>query len=232
MKKVMQKLTGALGYEMSRSKHGYFRHLFKNNKFDHLIDVGANRGQFLSFIRSAGYSGAATAFEPIAEYKEDIERIGNVRVFVNALGKARSSMDMNIYSSTDFSSFHSLNHRYTREYPSAPAVKDTRRIDVLTLDELDISGSNIFLKVDAQGSDADVLRGASRTLERVGLLVLELPFLKIYDGGCSAADLFLLTEMANLFPSRFFANSITACGAWVDGDVVFVKMPEDEFART
>ena len=77
-----------------------------------------------------------------------------------------------------------------------------------------------------------MLRGASRTLERVGLLVLELPFLKIYDGGCSVADLFLLTEMANLFPARFFANSITACGAWVDGDVVFVKMPKDDIART
>src|SRR5262249_36539595 len=124
-------------------------------------------------------------------------------------------------------SHYRLNNRYTHEYPGAPTVTDTRRIDVLTLDELNISGSNIFLKVDAQGADADVLRGASKTLQRIGLLFLELPFMKIYDGGCSAADLFLLTETANLFPARFFANSITACGAWVDGDVVFVKIPTD-----
>src|SRR5450759_4901716 len=107
MKRVMHKL--AFGYEVSRDRYGYFKYLFKNNKFDHLFDVGAKRGQFLSFIRSVGYFGAATAFEPIAEYREDIERLGDVRVFANAVGKARGSIEMNVYSCTDFSSFYKLN---------------------------------------------------------------------------------------------------------------------------
>jgi FkbM family methyltransferase len=224
MKTIIQKLGRALGYDISQSKFRYLRDVLRSNRFDHVIDVGANRGQFMALIRSAGYSGPATAFEPIAEYKKDIEKIRNVRIFTSALGKSRESIEMNIYSSMDFSSFHRLNDRYIREYSSAPTVKETRRIDVLTLDELEIPGSNIFLKIDAQASDADVLRGATRTLERVGLLLVELPFLKVYDGGCSAADIFALTEIANLFPARFFANSITASGAWVDGDVAFVKV--------
>jgi FkbM family methyltransferase len=146
MRRVMQKLARAFGYEVSRNRYGYFKELFKNNKFDHLIDVGANRGQFLSFIKSTGYFGAATAFEPIAEYREEIERLGDVRVFANAVGKARGSVEMNVYSSTDFSSFYRLNNRYTREYPSALDLTEIRQIDVVTLDEFDISGSNIFLK--------------------------------------------------------------------------------------
>jgi hypothetical protein len=91
------------------------------------------------------------------------------------------------------------------------------------LDELDIHGANIFLKIDTQGGDADVLRGAVNTLKKASVLFLEVPFLGIYDGGCTAAELFSLAEAANFTPSKFFANSVTKSGAWVDGDVVFVK---------
>jgi cellulose synthase/poly-beta-1,6-N-acetylglucosamine synthase-like glycosyltransferase len=69
-----------------------------------------------------------------------------------------------------------------------------RRIEVLTLDELDISGANILLKVDVQGAEVDVLKGGTQTLKRVGVLWLELPFMGIYDGGCSVAELFSITE--------------------------------------
>jgi FkbM family methyltransferase len=221
----IQQSLARVGYQLTRTRHGYFKELFRARQFDHLIDVGANRGQFLSLARAAGYAGPATAFEPIAEHRSELEAIGNVQVFVNALGQARGAQDLRIYSSTDFSSFHALNDRYTGEYRNAPAVKEVRQIEVFTLDELGMPGSNIFLKIDAQGADADVLRGASRTLERVSVLLVEVPFLHIYDGGCSAADLFTLTEAAGLYPARIFANSITSYSAWVDADVVFVRKP-------
>ena len=220
----------ALGYEISRNRYAYLKELFRVHAFDHLVDVGANRGQFLSLSRSAGYLGPATAIEPIAEYKEEIETNGNVRVFSNALGKIRETAGLNLYSSSDFSSLHKLNDRYGREYNNAPMISEQRLIDVLTLDELNVPGTNILLKVDAQGGDADVLRGAIKTLERVSVLFLELPFLRIYDGGCTAAQLLSLTEASDFAPSKFFANSITKYGAWVDGDVAFVKVPKDRVA--
>lgn len=223
MKNIVKRLAEAMGYEITKTKRRHIRDLLRSMNIDHLVDVGANRGQFISLMRAAGYSGPATAFEPIAECRKSIKKFGNVRIFPNALGKVPSSAEINIYSATDFTSFHTLNDRYICEYQNAPVVKEIRHVDVLTLDEVNIPGRSILLKIDTQGAEADVLRGAVRTLERVSILFLELPFLQIYDGGCSVGDLFHLTKAANLFPTKVFANSILTSGIWVDGDVVFVK---------
>jgi FkbM family methyltransferase len=226
MREILGKLVNASGYEVLRNRYGFLKTLLKKLPIDHLIDVGANRSEFLRMCRSAGYVGAATAIEPISEYRFQLEQIQNVKVWSIAVGKIRKSMDLKIYSSSDFSSFHTLNDRYLRKYGKAPTVKDVRRIEVLTLDELDISGANILLKVDVQGAEADVLKGGTQTLKRVGVLWLELPFMGIYDGGCSVAELFSITEAEGLIPARFFANSIAQFGGWVDGDAVFIRLPE------
>ena len=98
-------------------------------------------------------------------------------------------------------------------------------MDVLPLDSFGLGGEKIFLKVDTQGADADVLRGSIKTLHAVQVLYLEMPFLQAYEGGATVAELFSLTQAAGLYPARFFANSITHYGAWVDGDVIFVRNP-------
>jgi hypothetical protein len=102
-----------------------------------------------------------------------------------------------------------------------------RRIEVLTLDELDISGANILLKVDVQGAEVDVLKGGTQTLKRVGVLWLELPFMGIYDGGCSVAELFSITEAEGLNPCEVFCKfHCYNFGGLIDGDAVFIRLPE------
>ena len=38
---------------------------FKENKIDHIFDVGANEGQFVREIRYYGYKNKITSFEPL-----------------------------------------------------------------------------------------------------------------------------------------------------------------------
>jgi len=54
-------------------------------------------------------------------------------------------------------------------------------VEVLPLDHFDIKGPN-FLKIDVQGMELDVLKGARETLKQcIGLLV-EVEFIQIYEG--------------------------------------------------
>jgi FkbM family methyltransferase len=198
--------------------------VFTRGRFDLLVDVGANKGQFLSEARRAGYGGPAIAFEPLGEHQPEIEKWGNVQVVNAAVGATEGVMELNAYAETEFSSAFALNDRYTDHY-HAPKIVERRQVKKVSLDRSGIEGRRIFLKVDTQGNDADVLRGASDVLERVDLLFVEVPFLQIYDGGCSAADLFSIAQQNGFAPSRVFPNSITSYGAIVDGDVAFVKIP-------
>ena len=134
---------------------------------------------------------------------------------------------MQVYSARDFSSFHTLNAAYLTQYANAPNIEEKREVSISQLDQFAFSGSNFLLKIDTQGAEASVLRGAVRTLEKVNLIILEIPFLQIYTGGCSVGEVFELTRQAGFFPGRLFANSITSWGAWVDADVVFFRRQSD-----
>src|SRR3954470_21890246 len=103
--RLIQIAARRMGYEITKSRNAYLRDLFNKQSFDLLIDVGANKGQFCCLARKAGYSGPIIAFEPISEHRPAIESAGNVKVFSSAVGAAKGSIALNVYSSTDFSSF-------------------------------------------------------------------------------------------------------------------------------
>jgi FkbM family methyltransferase len=58
-----------------------------------------------------------------------------------------------------------------------------QRLDAVVDDAVEPgTGRSILLKVDTQGFDLEVLRGAERCLHRIAALQLELPALPIYEG--------------------------------------------------
>jgi FkbM family methyltransferase len=212
-----------LGYQVTKNRARSVETLLKSRNIDHVIDVGANKGQFALFIRSCGYSGLITAFEPIDEHRSTLERLAPIRVISAAVGEHQGSVPINIYSSTDFSSIHRLGDDYAQNYKNAPTLVATRTVELTNLDSFQFPGTQAFLKIDTQGSEAQVLRGGVRALKQVSVLQMEMPFLGIYDNGNSVSELFELTSAAGLYPARFFANQIDPSGAWVDGDVFFVR---------
>lgn len=224
MKHLAQRFINRLGYDVVKTRPAAYGELFRSGRFDRLIDVGANKGQFLSLVRSCGYAGPVTAFEPLREHRSSIETHGNVDVVTSAVGERRGEIELNIYAQTDLSSTFRLNDAFGENY-EAPPLTETRTVPLVDLDSVDFAGHRMFLKIDVQGSEAAVLRGATRTLRSVQALVMEVPFLQIYDEAASVGELFELTRRAGLFPARFWGNSITGFGAWVDGDVLFVRDP-------
>jgi Methyltransferase FkbM domain len=57
-----------------------------------------------------------------------------------------------------------------------------QRLDTVIEDVLDIApGAALFLKIDAQGFDLDVLRGTAKCMDRIVLLQLELSARAVYE---------------------------------------------------
>jgi len=88
---------------------------------------------------------------------------------------------------------------------------DKERVEVRRLDDVfddavrPLADPVTFLKLDTQGSDLEVLYGASGVLHRVAALVTELPVVPIYEGMPSLVDALghlqdLGFEITGMFP--------------------------------
>ena len=150
-----------------------------------IFDVGANNGGFARELRQIGYTGRIISFEPIAEEFDALSRwfAGDDawQGVPAALGSQESTATFQIHhGATGMSSFLD---------PRGPSPNiSTRPVQILRLDSLfpslvaDIAAPRILLKMDTQGYDLEVFRGASDCIGAVAALQSELSVQPLYDG--------------------------------------------------
>lgn len=160
--------------------------LLESRGIDLVLDVGANVGQYGATLRSKGYRGRIISFEPVhAAFQTLRERAnsdGNWEVHNFALGACSAEAVMNVSRDSVFSSLLPATDKAT-ELDTNAAVTHSEKIQVRALDDFagDLSG-NIFLKIDTQGYERNVLDGAQRTLPRLKGVQMELPVMQLYKG--------------------------------------------------
>jgi FkbM family methyltransferase len=153
-----------------------------------VLDVGAHQGEYTSFLRQNGYSGRIISFEPIASNYEVLQRRASGDELWETLSVALGSEDgegeINVTNSTVFSSFHQPNAYALREFGDHADIDHVERVAVRRLDsllrELARPGDQTFLKMDTQGWDLEVLRGASGVLGYIKALQSEVSMQPIY----------------------------------------------------
>jgi FkbM family methyltransferase len=154
-----------------------------------VLDVGANRGFWSQHLRMSGYRGHIVSFEPIAANAAAIEakRAGDPkwRAEYCALGSEVGLADFTVILSgagdeTVLSSFLPIRQKDAR--------KRTEKVDVKRLDSFwpllrgMAKEPRIFLKMDTQGYDPQVVAGAGAVIDHVHLLQSEIPVEPLYDG--------------------------------------------------
>lgn len=157
---------------------------------DLLLDVGANVGQYAMRARAAGYTGDIVSFEPLpvahAALLEAARDDPRWRVHPRcAVGAAPGSAEINVASNSFSSSLLPMLDAHADAAPHSVYVGKTLT-EVVTLDAV-IDGyrrrdQKVFLKVDTQGFEAQVLDGARATLEHVVAVQLELSLVPLYAG--------------------------------------------------
>jgi len=168
-----------------------------------VLDVGANAGQFGRRIRSMGYRKSIVSFEPLEhafrKLAANTAMIPQWCAVHLALGDVDETRSINVAGNSQSSSFLDMLPQHVSAAPKSAYVGaeivNVRRLDGIFGDYCR-PHDRCFLKIDVQGFEEAVLRGAERSLERCMGLQLELSVLPLYRGGLMLPE--MLTKLADL----------------------------------
>jgi FkbM family methyltransferase len=153
-----------------------------------VVDVGANRGQFALDVLAAAPRARVLSFEPLSSEADVYRKVmsGENRVELIECGVSDESgrREMHVSGQADSSSFLAPTQLQTGLFRGTGAIASAS-VDVVTLDEAlhdrDIP-LNSLLKIDVQGHELAVLRGAADSLLRFRWVYAELSFVEFYEG--------------------------------------------------
>jgi len=200
VKDSVLKVSRSLGYDIvplremkERDFALHLRELLMRLGVDCVLDVGANAGQYHDFLRDRVlYGGPIVSFEPLSRHVAALrERSRSDRdwhIEGYALGSRDGSMPINVMVSDQFSSFLEPDHARMGEYAELNKRCNTEMVTVRTLDVVmpvlqeRIGFERPYLKIDTQGFDIEVLRGARDSLPEVKALQTEASVINIYKG--------------------------------------------------
>jgi len=196
----------------------YLQKLFALMGTDCVLDVGANLGQYRDFVRDeVGFQGKIVSFEPIPAHAQAMrERAGGDPDWIIencALGAASGKATLNVMSSTTFSSFLQPKHSETRLFDASNEVRERIEVQVKTLDDI-LPGlvklhnvQSVYLKLDTQGFDLEVVRGAAQSMQRIRALQTEASVRPIYEGMPHFSTVLQELEAQGYKPSGIYPNN-------------------------
>ena len=195
----------------------HLRQVFGAYEIAHVLDVGANKGQFRDLLRDeVGFQGPIDSFEPVSAFAAalKIRAASDARWTIHpfALGSTAGEVTINVMNSPGLSSILSPDIGAMRSALPRPdaSVASTETVRVQRLDDLPVasaesaSGRRTFLKLDTQGFDLEVLRGASATLPSIVALQTELSMLPIYHGMPTHSEVLEFLKSSRFDVSGFF----------------------------
>jgi FkbM family methyltransferase len=171
----------------------HLHELLARLKVDCVLDVGANAGQYHDFLRDkVFYDGAIISFEPVSRLVEALRERSRAdrdwHIEGYALGSQDGAMPINVMVSDQFSSFLEPDHARVKDHAELNTPCHTETVTVRTLDVVlpvlqeRIGFERPYLKIDTQGFDIEVLRGAGKSLPAVKALQTEASIIGIYKG--------------------------------------------------
>jgi FkbM family methyltransferase len=208
------------------SLFSYLRLISIQKDIDCVIDVGANKGQFAKKLRDMGYDGQILSFEPEPVAFSAISALSSTddkwTVFDCGLSSACGAAQLNVYEDTSLSSFYEINKFGENLAGNLTRKTSTQEISIRMLDDFStlLGGfSSILLKIDTQGHELDVLKGARSTLERTNVVLCECSLQSIYSGQAT------FTEITNFLSDLGYASERSFSVA-MDRDLQLVEVDQ------
>ncbi len=199
LKRILKKspvpLSKNHGYDLATKKI-LKKHLKENSN---CIDVGAHKGEILDICIKHAPEGKHFAFEPIPNMFENLKSkyssTNKVTVYPYALSDASGESDFNFVESNP--SYSGLQKRkYDRKNETDSTIKiETKRLDELISSETPID----FIKIDVEGGEMLVLKGAEKILDIQSPLIL-------FEHGLGASDVY------GFGPNDVFSFLVTKLG--------------------
>jgi len=188
----------------------------RHNKINLVIDVGAYHGDYCKMLRErAQYTGTIISFEPSADSFRVLSAAmcddPNWRGFRIGLSDTDSVAILNNYGNSEmFNSVLGLREQHALAYSVDLAKRSSETVRLRTIDTMwgkitkGISSPRVFLKIDTQGHDTAVVRGAVEHLEYIYGIQSELPAIEIYEGMTSMPAALDLYRKLGYVPIGFY----------------------------
>ena len=196
----------------------------KPYRIKYYIDVGAHKGEFLSYILKLKYF-KIYCFEPQKKAFDKLKiKAKNKRINVYNFGLGHKNQYLNFhvnklsststfskYKNTIYLKFKNYLLNSSKNYLSRYPVKIKKLDNVLKNEKIKDS----FLKIDVEGFELNVLKGAKKLISKqVKLILVEKHFFQLYkDYTPDEVDIFLKKNNFRLlkkftFPLLYFQDNI------------------------
>jgi FkbM family methyltransferase len=210
----------------------HLKSLFALHGVETVIDVGANRGQYRDFLRDeVGFNGRIHSFEPLSHLRQVLDKRAEQdslwHIHHYALGAEATRLEIQVMASDTFSSLRQISQESPEVFRSSTVVTKTEEVEVRRPDDFasDLAGvtnSTVYLKVDTQGFDTEVLKGAGNLLRQISGLQFELPIQRIYQDVPQYHDILTHIESLGFAISGLFPISVDESLRAVEFDCVMV----------
>ena len=156
---------------------------------DTVLDVGANVGQYAVLTRSAGFDGRIISCEPLGgaygELSQRAARDDRWTALNTAVGAEPGTARINVSENSFSSSIRPMTDAHLDTAPQSRVIA-TEEVPVTTVEQIvadhDVVPERTLLKIDTQGFEDEVLRGAGDLVGRVAAIQIELSFVELYAG--------------------------------------------------
>jgi FkbM family methyltransferase len=213
------------------SEQAFLCDLLKDLRINCFLDVGANKGIYSKHLRMMGYDGYIFSFEPIGEDFEAVSLLARGdslwQSFNYALGSENTKRSFNIIKisadKTQYSSFLR---------PIDTPIERTEIVEIKRLDSIladlthQIVEPRIFLKVDTQGYDLEVVKGAEGFWGRLLGIYSEISVTPIYDGMPHYTKVLEYYESLGFSLMNLFVVSRTSHQSIIEYDCVMARLEQ------
>jgi len=198
IKEVVQRLARSAGVSITRfpppeSLAFHLQRLFQTLSVNLVFDVGANEGRYVDLLRRiVRYPGRVVSFEPGSEsYAALVARWGSDPRWTGrrlALGESSGEAQLHRFARSTFDSFRTPSDYGIDRFSLQTRPRGVEHVQVRTIvdvfDEVarDLEDPRVHLKIDTQGSDLEVIRGAREVLDQVVSIQIEISLKPIYEG--------------------------------------------------
>jgi FkbM family methyltransferase len=202
-----------------------------NRPINTIVDVGANRGQFAREARRRFPFATIHAIEPLPGPFRDLQAWGSqqggaVITYQVAAGDQAKTMTMNVHVDHSPSSSMLFATELTHKLYPFTERKETIQVGVDLLDSI-LDGvrleQEVLVKLDVQGVEDRVIRGASAVLACASVVIAEVSIDVLYDGQATFRDVFMGLDALDFDYIGNLDQAHTGSGRVTSLDAVFIR---------
>jgi FkbM family methyltransferase len=242
---LLKRLARHFGYDLvptkkSKAPNAQLIAILRHHRIDTVLDVGANVGQYGQRLRDWGYAGRIISYEPLssahaalcARAADDPNWTIAPRM---AIGAADGDVDIQVSAETDMSSILPQNTLLRQISPTSD-IERTERVPLRRLDsvvnEVVGDGDRLFLKIDTQGFEPEVLKGAGILIQRLIGIQIEMSLVPLYEGELDYQAMTGRLTAAGFEPHLILPGYFERkLARQLEIDGVFVRRPEPDEPR-